>query len=75
MSEYAEVTQDEFTRIGGERPNYLAIESVLMKMGGGGLEGSKFKAEMLKAAGWKYEKMTSGRSVRSSFAACHTRFR
>ena len=56
---FAAVTEDEFSRIGGERPTFLIIEEFLVKMGGGGKDGVNFKYELLKSAGWKYEPLTS----------------
>lgn len=53
-----EVREDDFSRIGGDKPPHLKIEAVLIKLGGSGVPGTEFKLRALKAAGWKYGKMT-----------------
>lgn len=58
-SEFKEVTEDEFSRIGGEPPEHRKIEAALVQLGGAGVNGNNFKREALKAAGWGYGKMTS----------------
>ncbi len=54
----AEVQEDDFSRIGGEKPPHLKIEATLIAIGGAGVRGNDFKIQALKAAGWKYGKMT-----------------
>lgn len=54
----AEVHEDDFSRIGGEKPPHLKIEAALIALGGNGVRGTDFKLRALKAAGWKYGKMT-----------------
>lgn len=54
----AEVQADDFSRIGGEKPPHLVIEAALTTLGGTGVRGTDFKLRALKAAGWKYGKMT-----------------
>ncbi|MBU1192640.1 MAG: hypothetical protein KKA36_01660 [Gammaproteobacteria bacterium] len=53
----AEVQEDDFSRIGGEKPPHLKIEATLIELGGNGVRGTDFKLRALKAAGWKYGKM------------------
>ncbi|MFN2309338.1 MAG: hypothetical protein ABR553_06320 [Gammaproteobacteria bacterium] len=80
-SEFAEVSEDDFSRIGGERPPHTRIEATLIALGGSGVQGTEFKHRALKAAGWKYGKMVSYGSnpklaaevfnrVRCALAAC-----
>ena len=57
--EFKQVTEDEFSRIGGEPPEHPKIEAALVKIGGSGVHGNNFKRDALKAAGWSYGKMTS----------------
>jgi hypothetical protein len=59
MSTFQEVTEDEFSRIGGEPPEHRKIEAALVRLGGMGVDGNEFKRRALKAAGWGYGKMTS----------------
>ena len=54
----AEVHKDDFSRIGGDKPPHLKIEAALIELGGTGVRGTEFKLRALKAAGWKYGKMT-----------------
>lgn len=54
----AEVTEEDFSRIGGDKPPHLKIEAALIELGGTGVRGTEFKLRALKAAGWKYGKMT-----------------
>lgn len=54
----AEVCEEDFSRIGGDKPPHLKIEAALIALGGSGVPGTEFKLRMLKAAGWKYGKMT-----------------
>lgn len=54
----AEVREDDFSRIGGDKPPHLKIEAALIALGGSGVSGTEFKLRALKAAGWKYGKMT-----------------
>ncbi len=70
-----EITEEEFTRIGGETPKHLLIEAALIELGGSGVNGSKFKREALKAAGWGYGKMTSFGSKPEAAAAAFNRIR
>lgn len=54
----AEVHEEDFSRIGGDKPPHLKIEAALIELGGSGVPGTEFKLRALKAAGWKYGKMT-----------------
>ncbi|MBW2431145.1 MAG: hypothetical protein JRF56_19485 [Deltaproteobacteria bacterium] len=56
---YQKITEDEFSRIGGEPPEHRKIEEALVKLGGAGIKGNEFKRAALKAAGLGYGKMTS----------------
>ena len=56
---FKEVTEEEFSRIGGEPPEHRKIEAALVNLGGTGVRGNDFKRDALKAAGWNYGKMTS----------------
>lgn len=58
MNGIAEVQTEDFARIGGEKPPHLSIEAALVALGGHGVQGNDFKLRVLKAAGWKYGKMT-----------------
>jgi hypothetical protein len=56
---YKQITEEEFSRLGGEPPEHRKIEEALVRLGGAGIRGNEFKRQALKAAGWSYGKMTS----------------
>ena len=58
-TKYAEVQEGDFMKIGGERPSFLKIEEEVVNLCGGGQAGVKQKYEVMKAAGWRYEPLTS----------------
>ena len=58
LEDYKEVHADDFMRIGGEPPPHRKIEEALLRIGGSGKHAAAFKQSALKAAGWKYDRMT-----------------
>lgn len=58
MAQFDEVKAEDFSRIGGVPPPHLKIEQALIQMGGAGKIGMDFKQQALKAAGWKYDRLT-----------------
>jgi hypothetical protein len=73
--EIAEVHEGDFSRIGGDKPPHLKIEATLIALGGNGVQGTYFKLRALKAAGWKYGKMTPYGSNPKLAAAAFNRIR
>ncbi|MCG8312578.1 MAG: hypothetical protein MI976_05130 [Pseudomonadales bacterium] len=59
MSDYKEVSADDFLTFSREQPSYVAIEQALIELGGGGNKGVEFKKSALNAAGWNYGKLVS----------------
>ncbi|MAT65169.1 MAG: hypothetical protein CMN57_05955 [Gammaproteobacteria bacterium] len=57
--QFTEVNAEDFTRITLERLPHQEIETALIAIGGNGVEGTRFKSRVLKAAGWKYERLTT----------------
>lgn len=57
--QFTEVNAEDFTRITLERMPHQEIENALITIGGSGVEGTQFKTRVLKAAGWKYERLTT----------------
>jgi len=56
----SEINRDEFlTFKAGVKPNYVKIEEALIEIGGRGIDGAKFKKDVLEKAGWKYGKLIS----------------
>lgn len=75
VTNITEVQEDDFSRIGGEKPPHLKIEAVLIELGGSGVRGTDFKLRALKAAGWKYGKMTPYGTNPKAAAAAFNRIR
>lgn len=57
--EFAEVKSEDFTTISREQPSFLKIEAEVIKIGGGGVPGTAYKKDLLKAAGWTHHELTS----------------
>lgn len=49
------VTEEEFTRVEGRRPEYFAIGGYLQEIAGGGWEGLSFKTRVLQNFGWPHD--------------------
>lgn len=57
--QFTEVNAEDFAKLTLERLPHQEIETALISIGGSGIEGTKFKTRVLKAAGWKYERLTT----------------
>lgn len=57
--EYKEVVAQDFLTFSRDGNTHTEIENRIIKIGGGGVKGSKYKKEVLKNAGWKYKDLTS----------------
>ena len=73
--QFTEVNAEDFTRITLERLPHQEIESALISIGGNGVEGTRFKTRVLKAAGWKYERLTTYAAHPDTAAAAFNRVR
>ena len=58
-NDYPEVSAEDFTKLTIERLPHQDIENALISLGGGGVNGMKFKNETLKRAGWSGDRLTS----------------
>lgn len=56
---FAEVHPDDFSKITLERLPHQQIEMALIAIGGGGVRGTQFKTEVVQAAGWKGERLST----------------
>lgn len=59
MTDFKEVSANDFLTFTREKPSYVLIEQSLIDLGGGGNKGVEFKKEALQAAGWNYGKLVS----------------
>ena len=60
MSEQFEpVAPEDFTKITTERLPHQKIEAALILIGGTGVKGMEFSRKVMRAAGWKYERLTT----------------
>jgi len=75
VNSIAEVQAEDFSRIGGDQPPHCKIEAALIALGGHGVAGNDFKVRALKAAGWKYSKMTPYGSYPKVAAVAFNRIR
>lgn len=54
------VQPEDFMRFQpGVKPVYAQIEQVLIDLGGRGIDGTEYKMQALRLAGWKYGKLVS----------------
>jgi hypothetical protein len=61
---FDEVKEEDFLKIGGEKPAHLLIEAALIRIGGDGVAGIEYKKSVLKKAGWKHHELVSYTSKR-----------
>lgn len=54
---FNEVQPEDFSKITLDRLPHQEIESTIIRIGGGGVAGMKYKDEVLAAAGWKIERL------------------
>jgi hypothetical protein len=59
VREFAEVQPDDFSKITIERLPHQEIEMALIAIGGGGVRGTQFKTEVVQAAGWRSERLST----------------
>lgn len=57
--EFTQVQADDFSKITPDRLPHQEIEMALISIGGGGVRGIDFKTEMVKAAGWNRERLST----------------
>ena len=57
--EFAEVQAEDFSKITIDRMPHQEIEMALIAIGGGGVRGTQFKTEVVRAAGWNSERLAT----------------
>lgn len=57
--EFAEVSAEDFSKITVERLPHQEIEMALITIGGGGVRGTQYKTEVVQAAGWRGDRLST----------------
>lgn len=57
--QFDEVKPEHFNTISRTPPPHSQIEQALTQLGGGDVEGTKYRKEVLAAAGWKHSSLVS----------------
>lgn len=56
---FPEVQVEDFSKITIERLPHQEIEMALIAIGGGGVRGTQFKTDVVRAAGWSGERLST----------------
>lgn len=73
--EFAEVQAEDFSKITIERLPHQEIEMALITIGGGGVRGTQFKTDVVRAAGWNGERLATYAGKPEKAAAAFNRIR
>lgn len=73
--EFAEVQAEDFSKITIERMPHQEIEMALIGIGGGGVRGTQFKTEVVRAAGWNGERLATYAGKPEKAAAAFNKIR
>jgi len=73
--EFAEVQAEDFSKITIERMPHQEIEMALIAIGGGGVRGTQFKTEVVRAAGWNGERLATYAGKPEKAAAAFNKIR
>lgn len=57
--EFPEVQAEDFSKITIQRLPHQEIEMALIQIGGGGVRGTQFKTDAVRAAGWNGERLST----------------
>ncbi len=57
--QFEPVAAEDFTKITTSRLPHQKIEAALILIGGTGVKGMEFSRKVMRAAGWKYERLTT----------------
>jgi len=57
--DFPEIQAEDFSRITTDRLPHQQIEMALIQIGGGGVRGTQFKTEAVRAAGWHGERLAT----------------
>lgn len=73
--EFAEVQAEDFSKITIDRLPHQEIEMALIAIGGGGVRGTQFKTDVVRAAGWNGERLATYAGKPEKAAAAFNRIR
>jgi len=73
--EFAEVQAEDFSKITIERMPHQEIEMALIAIGGGGVRGTQFKTDVVRAAGWNGERLATYAGKPEKAAAAFNKIR
>lgn len=73
--EFAEVQVDDFSKITLDRLPHQEIEMALIAIGGGGVRGTQFKTDVVRAAGWNSERLATYAGKPEKAAAAFNKIR
>lgn len=73
--EFTEVQADDFSKITIERLPHQEIEMALIGIGGGGVRGTQFKTDVVRAAGWNGERLATYAGKPEKAAAAFNKIR
>lgn len=72
---FPEVQAEDFSKITMERLPHQEIEMALIAIGGGGVRGTQFKTDAVRAAGWNGERLATYAGKPDKAAAAFNRLR
>ena len=73
--EFAEVQAEDFSKITIERMPHQEIEMARIAIGGGGVRGTQFKTDVVRAAGWNGERLATYAGKPEKAAAAFNKIR
>lgn len=73
--DFPEVQAEDFSKITIDRLPHQEIEMALIAIGGGGVRGTQFKTEAVRAAGWNGERLATYAGKPDKAAAAFNKLR
>jgi hypothetical protein len=74
-TEFPEVQAEDFSKITIDRLPHQQIEMALIAIGGGGVRGTQFKTDAVRAAGWNSERLATYAGKPDKAAAAFNKLR
>jgi len=73
--QFPEVQAEDFSKITAEKLPHQLIEIALIEIGGGGVSGTEFKTQAIRAAGWSAQRLATYSGKPDKAAAAFNRVR